>query len=81
MVDATSFSISRMIQLSLHPLFAFAPQMLATGGAGLALARWTTLEFAWFIQTLIFVTFNKVCTSQVSLVWRIDIDLTLTCFP
>jgi hypothetical protein len=48
-----------------HPLAAFLPQL------GLSIALGFTfgakdLAFAWLVQTLTFVAFNKVCTSQVS---------------
>lgn len=49
-----------------HPLSAFVPQMTATAAAGLVLGWRYDLVFACFIQTVVFVTFNKVCTSQVS---------------
>jgi phosphatidylinositol glycan class M len=58
--------LSRLYRAADHPLFAFLPQMVATGAAGLILANKTTLEFAFFVQTVLFVTFNKVCTSQAS---------------
>jgi len=48
------------------PLVSFAPQMLLAIGSGFALgAKPEDLPFTWFVQTAIFVTFNKVCTSQV----------------
>lgn len=48
------------------PLVSFVPQMLLAIGSGFAFGpRLEDLPFAWFIQTAIFVTFNKVCTSQV----------------
>jgi phosphatidylinositol glycan class M len=56
-------SISR---ISRHPVFAFVPQMVATIVSGFILSWRYDQEFAWFIQTVVFVTFNKVCTSQVS---------------
>ncbi|CAE6459355.1 unnamed protein product [Rhizoctonia solani] len=51
---------SRTLQ---SPLFSFAPQMALCAISGLLLGK-RDLSFAWFIQTMIFVTFNKVCTSQ-----------------
>lgn len=45
------------------PLVSFLPQMLLCLLAGVILAK-RDLSFAWFIQTMVFVTFNKVCTSQ-----------------
>lgn len=46
---------------------SFVPQMLLTSGLGclLGFRRQFSLSFAWFMQTLAFVTFNRVCTSQV----------------
>ncbi|CAE7119762.1 unnamed protein product [Rhizoctonia solani] len=57
--SASSLS-SRMLQ---NPLFSFVPQMALCVVSGLLLGK-RDLSFAWFIQTMIFVTFNKVCTSQ-----------------
>lgn len=45
-------------------LFAFLPQVLLLILIGVKLGR-THLPFACFLQTFVFVTFNKVCTSQV----------------
>ncbi|QRV86716.1 phosphatidylinositol glycan, class M [Ceratobasidium sp. AG-Ba] len=50
-------------QLLGNPLLSFLPQMALCVMAGFALGR-SDLPFAWFVQTAIFVTFNKVCTSQ-----------------
>ena len=44
---------------------AFLPQALLVVAAGCLLYR--DLPLSWFVQTVLFVTFNKVCTSQVSL--------------
>ncbi|KAF8586547.1 glycosyltransferase family 50 protein [Ramaria rubella] len=55
---------SKISQIS-HPMLSFIPQMTLAIGAGFLLGNETAdLPFAWFIQTVIFVTFNKVCTSQ-----------------
>lgn len=44
-------------------LLAFLPQVLLLVLIGIKLGR-TQLPFACFLQTFVFVTFNKVCTSQ-----------------
>lgn len=50
------------------PLTSFVPQMTLALGSGLLFGRRTeNLVFTWFVQTFVFVVFNKVCTSQVSL--------------
>ncbi|KAH8106789.1 glycosyltransferase family 50 protein [Cristinia sonorae] len=47
------------------PLISFLPQMVLSVGAGLLFGRRKQdLTFAWFVQTFVFVIFNKVCTSQ-----------------
>lgn len=48
-----------------HPLAAFLPQLGLSIALGFAFGA-KDLAFAWLVQTLTFVTFNKVCTSQVS---------------
>ncbi|KDN49321.1 hypothetical protein RSAG8_02023, partial [Rhizoctonia solani AG-8 WAC10335] len=58
--DSPNSLPSRMLQT---PLFSFVPQMALCAVSGLLLGK-RDLSFAWFIQTMIFVTFNKVCTSQ-----------------
>ncbi|KAG6865401.1 hypothetical protein C0991_002895 [Blastosporella zonata] len=48
-------------------LTSFVPQMGLAVSTGLAFGKRTRdLPFAWFVQTVVFVIFNKVCTSQVS---------------
>lgn len=51
-------------------LAAFIPQVLLLMVIGLKYGR-KRLPFACFLQTFAFVTFNKVCTSQVQLVVRL----------
>ncbi|GBE82106.1 glycosyltransferase family 50 protein [Sparassis latifolia] len=47
------------------PLTSFIPQMILSLGTGLTFGRRKDdLAFAWFVQTVAFVVFNKVCTSQ-----------------
>lgn len=54
-------------KIVLSPLVSFVPQMLLALGSGLLFGRKGAehLPFTWFVQTAIFVTLNKVCTSQV----------------
>jgi len=48
------------------PLASFAPQMVLSFGLGLMFGKTNEdLPFTWFVQTVVFVIFNKVCTSQV----------------
>jgi GPI mannosyltransferase 1 subunit M len=48
------------------PLASFVPQMGLSLGTGLLFGRRKDdLVFTWFVQTAVFVLFNKVCTSQV----------------
>ena len=49
------------------PLVSFVPQMGLSLLAGFLFARRKQdLALTWFVQTFVFVLFNKVCTSQVS---------------
>ncbi|KAJ7097765.1 glycosyltransferase family 50 protein [Mycena belliarum] len=60
------------------PLASFAPQMLLALGTGLAFGRRKDdLVFAWFVQTVVFVVFNKVCTSQYFLWYLLLLPLLL----
>lgn len=53
-------------RLMRSPLTSFVPQMgLALGLGFLFGRRKEDLVFTWFVQTVVFVVFNKVCTSQV----------------
>lgn len=66
---------SRVIR---SPLTSFLPQMTLVLGSGLALGRRKDdLVFAWFIQTAVFVIFNKVCTSQYFLWYLLLLPLLL----
>ncbi|TDL24844.1 hypothetical protein BD410DRAFT_785563 [Rickenella mellea] len=58
-------NISLFRKLLRSPLTSFVPQMTLALGTGLLFGdRKESLPFTWFIQTALFVTFNKVCTSQ-----------------
>ncbi|KAJ7709757.1 GPI mannosyltransferase 1 [Mycena rosella] len=60
------------------PLTSFAPQMVLALGTGLAFGRKKDdLVFAWFVQTVVFVVFNKVCTSQYFLWYLLLLPLLL----
>jgi GPI mannosyltransferase 1 subunit M len=53
------------------PLTSFVPQLVLCTSTGLLFGtRERDLAFAWFVQTVVFVLFNKVCTSQVCLLVR-----------
>ncbi|KAJ7172302.1 glycosyltransferase family 50 protein, partial [Mycena filopes] len=60
------------------PLTSFVPQMALALGTGLAFGRRKDdLIFAWFVQTVVFVVFNKVCTSQYFLWYLLLLPLLL----
>lgn len=61
------------------PLIGFVPQMSLSLGTGLLFGRRKEdLVFTWFVQTAIFVLFNKVCTSQVCTFLRPSLGLPRT---
>ncbi|KAK2466712.1 hypothetical protein APHAL10511_000970 [Amanita phalloides] len=67
--------LSRLIR---SPLASFVPQMSLALGTGIAFGRKKTdLVFAWFVQTVVFVLFNKVCTSQYFLWYLLFLPLLL----
>ncbi|KAI9057906.1 glycosyltransferase family 50 protein [Trametes sanguinea] len=58
------------------PLTSFVPQMALSLGTGLLFGRRREdLVFAWFVQTFVFVVFNKVCTSQYFLWYTLFLPL------
>ncbi|KAI0748592.1 glycosyltransferase family 50 protein [Daedaleopsis nitida] len=63
-------------QLLRSPLTSFVPQMSLALGTGLLFGRRRDdLVFAWFVQTFVFVVFNKVCTSQYFLWYTLFLPL------
>ncbi|KAF5330554.1 hypothetical protein D9619_005315 [Psilocybe cf. subviscida] len=60
------------------PLTSFVPQMGLALGLGFLFGRWKEdLVFTWFVQTVVFVVFNKVCTSQYFLWYLLLLPLLL----
>ncbi|KAL0577939.1 GPI mannosyltransferase 1 [Marasmius crinis-equi] len=66
-------------QTMLHSsLTSFVPQMFLTIGTGFLFGgREDDFPFTWFIQTVVFVVFNKVCTSQYFLWYLLLLPLIL----
>ncbi|ETW85961.1 glycosyltransferase family 50 protein [Heterobasidion irregulare TC 32-1] len=59
------YQLSLWRSLLRSPLTSFVPQMILSLGTGVMFGRKREhLVFAWFVQTVVFVIFNKVCTSQ-----------------
>ncbi|OBZ69351.1 GPI mannosyltransferase 1 [Grifola frondosa] len=72
--DAADLPIWRTLLRS--PLTSFVPQMTLALGTGLLLGRRRNdLVFTWFVQTFVFVVFNKVCTSQYFLWYTLFLPL------
>ncbi|WWC89927.1 uncharacterized protein L201_004856 [Kwoniella dendrophila CBS 6074] len=64
-VTSSAVFIPRTIENILrHPLTSFLPQNTLVLLVGFILQPITGIEFTMFIQTAVFVIFNKVCTSQ-----------------
>ncbi|KAF5389791.1 hypothetical protein D9757_003662 [Collybiopsis confluens] len=75
-----SISISWLNDILESPLTSFVPQMTLAIGSGLVFGYHlpkTHLPFTWFIQTTLFVVFNKVCTSQYFLWYLLFLPLIL----
>ena len=65
------YQLSLWRSLLRSPLTSFVPQMILSLGTGVMFGRKREhLVFAWFVQTVVFVIFNKVCTSQVCRIIR-----------
>ncbi|KAF9484641.1 GPI mannosyltransferase 1 [Pholiota conissans] len=70
--------LSLWSQILRSPLTSFVPQMGLALGLGLLLGRRKEdLVFTWFVQTVVFVVFNKVCTSQYFLWYLLLLPLLL----
>ncbi|EAU88666.1 GPI mannosyltransferase 1 [Coprinopsis cinerea okayama7 len=70
--------VTLLSQLLHSPLTSFVPQMGLSLGLGLLFGRTKEdLPFAWFLQTVAFVVFNKVCTSQYFLWYLLLLPLLL----
>ncbi|KAK7693780.1 hypothetical protein QCA50_003352 [Cerrena zonata] len=63
-------------QVIRSPLTSFLPQMILSLGGGLVFGRSKRhLTFTWFVQTFVFVIFNRVCTSQYFLWYTLFLPL------
>ncbi|KAG7092646.1 hypothetical protein E1B28_008985 [Marasmius oreades] len=59
-------------------LISFLPQMILAIGTGFLFGnKKNNLPFTWFVQTFVFVVFNKVCTSQYFLWYLLLLPLLL----
>ncbi|KAF8969654.1 PIG-M-domain-containing protein [Flammula alnicola] len=71
-------TLSLWNRLLRSPLTSFVPQMGLALGLGLLFGRRKEdLVFTWFVQTVVFVVFNKVCTSQYFLWYLLLLPLLL----
>ncbi|PPQ97573.1 hypothetical protein CVT26_002360, partial [Gymnopilus dilepis] len=71
-------SLKPWIKILRSPLTSFVPQMGLALGTGLLFGRKKEdLVFTWFVQTFVFVVFNKVCTSQYFLWYLLLLPLLL----
>jgi phosphatidylinositol glycan class M len=59
-------SLPLLARVLRHPLTSFLPQTTLVGYAGFKLPKVIGIEGTLFFQTVLFVVFNKVVTSQVS---------------
>lgn len=73
----SSEALSSLQKILRSPLVSFLPQMILTLGSGLLFGSKENLIFAWFVQTVFFVIFNKVCTSQVCIYDMNVVDMDL----
>ncbi|KAJ7046985.1 glycosyltransferase family 50 protein [Mycena alexandri] len=77
-LNATTPNLTLWSRILRSPLTSFVPQMALALGTGLAFGRRKDdLVFTWFVQTVVFVVFNKVCTSQYFLWYLLLLPLLL----
>ncbi|TFK55072.1 glycosyltransferase family 50 protein [Heliocybe sulcata] len=77
-VQTAASTLSLAQKLLRSPLTSFVPQMALSLGSGLAfgmLGGKEHLPFTWFVQTVVFVVFNRVCTSQYFLWYTLFLPL------